>query len=329
MNRQGSRLAVIICTYTNERLAGLGRAIRSVLRQSRPPDELIVVVDHNEALLARVTRDFREVVVIDNWQAPGLSGARNSGIAAAGAELIAFIDDDAEAAPDWLERLELGFQDNHVFGVGGYVEAIWEERRPRWFPEEFDWVVGCSYRGLPEAAGNVRNLLGCNMAFRREVFQAVGGFRTGIGRIGTYPSGCEETELCIRAGQALQGQVLRYDPEVQVRHQVPPTRASWDYFRSRCYAEGLSKALITRFVGKDAGLSSERRHALRTLPRGLVRNFAGALIHRDPWRVVQGGVIAAGLGLAVAGFMRGRWSSVISPAAVAGAANRDLFFGDG
>src|SRR5205085_69247 len=94
-----------------------------------------------------------------------------------------------------------------VIGVGGTVEPLWLHGRPPWFPPEFDWVVGCTYCGMPEVAGPVRNLIGCNMSFRREVFEGVGGFRSGIGRIGTYP-------LQTRPGGVRRGvaDALRGDP---------------------------------------------------------------------------------------------------------------------
>ena len=80
-------------------------------------------------------------------QQRGISGARNSGIAAARGAIIAFLDDDAIAAPDWLEQLLAGYSSPNVLGVGGAIEPQWQGGRPRWFPPEFDWVVGCTYLG--------------------------------------------------------------------------------------------------------------------------------------------------------------------------------------
>ena len=307
MSRASINLAVVICTYSEGRWNDLVEAVGSVLRQTRPAQDLVVVVDHNPGLLGRVRHEFPGLNAVENWQAPGLSGARNTGIASTNASVIAFVDDDASAAPDWLERLEAGYQDARVLGVGGAVAPVWQGGRPAWFPEEFDWVVGCSYAGLPEAAGDVRNLLGCNMSFRREVFEVVGGFQSGIGRIGTYPAGCEETELCIRARRAWPERFFLYDPQVKVSHQVPASRGTWRYYRSRCYAEGLSKALVAQSVGSTDGLASERRHALRTLPRAIAKDLAGAALHGDVWGLGRAGAILAGLGFATAGLLSGRW----------------------
>ena len=130
-------------------------------------------------------RQLPDVIVTDNQQQQGLSGARNAGVAVAGGEVVAFLDDDATAAPDWLERLAAGYADPDVLGVGGAIEPVWSTSRPRCFPEEFDWVVGCTYRGLPQTPAPVRNLIGANMSFRRTVLNTIGGFRCDIGRIGS------------------------------------------------------------------------------------------------------------------------------------------------
>ncbi|TMG34990.1 MAG: glycosyltransferase family 2 protein [Chloroflexi bacterium] len=307
MSKEVTDIAVVICTYSEGRWNDLVQAVGSVLRQTRPARDLVVVVDHNPGLLSRVRHEFPGLTAVENWQSPGLSGARNTGLASTNASVIAFLDDDASAAPDWLERLEPGYQDTRVLGVGGFVAPVWQAGRPAWFPQEFDWVVGCSYRGLPESAGEVRNMLGCNMSFRREVFEVVGGFQSGIGRIGTYPAGCEETELCIRARRAWPERFFLYDPQVRVSHQVPAGRGTWRYYRTRCYAEGLSKALVAQSVGSTDGLASERRHALRTLPAAVAKDLAGVALHGDVWGLGRAGAIVAGLGFATAGLLSGRW----------------------
>ena len=116
------------------------------------------------------------------------------------------------------------------------------------------------------------------MLVRREVFEAIGGFRDGIGRVGTLPVGCEETELCIRARQHWPERHFLYVPQASVAHRVPPQRTTWRYFLSRCYAEGRSKAMISRFVGTQDALSSERGYVARTLPQGILRGFISTLI---------------------------------------------------
>jgi glycosyltransferase involved in cell wall biosynthesis len=298
-------VSVVICAYTVARWDDLVTAVESVQQQSASPREIVVVIDHNTALLERVRMHFPDVVAVENKESRGLSGARNSGVAVARGEVIAFIDDDAVAAPDWLAQLNAGYREPLVLGVGGAIKPLWMDGRPKWFPEEFNWVVGCTYRGMPRTTAPVRNLIGCNMSFRREVFEAIGGFRNGIGRVGTHPVGCEETEFCIRANQRWPQSVLLYESRARVQHRVPTSRACWDYFRARCYAEGLSKALVSRSVGTRDGLASERTYTFRTLPRGVIRGLADVAFHRDPTGLARAGAIVAGLATTTTGYLVG------------------------
>jgi glycosyltransferase involved in cell wall biosynthesis len=297
-------VSVIICAYTEDRWNDLVAAVQSVRAQSSPAHEIIVVIDHNPRLLERVRSEIPGIVVVDNSEPRGLSGARNSGLAVSRGDVIAFMDEDAAAARDWLQRLMSGYENPDVMGVGGAIEPVWVSGRPRWFPSEFDWVVGCTYKGMPTTSAPVRNLIGCNMSFRREAFEAVGGFRSGIGRVGTRPVGCEETELCIRARQHWPEKTFLYDPEARVYHRVPPTRVGWSYFRSRCYSEGLSKALVSQFVGADDGLASERTYTFRTLPSGVLRNLAD-VVRGDPAGPLRAGAITSGLAITTVGYAVG------------------------
>ena len=309
-----SSVAVVVCAYTMERLDDIERALASVGDQRRPPDELILVIDHNDDLVAVARERFLAARVIVNAESRGLSGGRNTGIASATSDIIAFLDDDAQAANDWLEKMLLWYEDPSVIAVGGTSEPVWRTGRPGWFPPEFDWVVGCSYRGLPTRPAAVRNLIGSNMSFRRHVFARVGGFHHAIGRIGARPVGCEETELCIRATRQIPGSRIVYDPAVRVSHYLPEGRARWQYFRSRCYAEGLSKAIVAELAGANRGLASERSYMTRTLPAGIMAGVRDAIRERSLGPLACAGAIIAGLCLTSAGFAVGStrrlWSRV-------------------
>ena len=298
-------ISVVICAYTEERWDELLVSVETVQRQTLSPFEIIVVIDHNVNLYQRASQTLKNMIVMENHGARGLSGARNSALALAKGSVIAFIDEDATASPDWLQVLSTQYHDQTVLGVGGQIKPIWQTGRPAWFPEEFDWVVGCTYRGLPEQAASVRNLIGCNMSFRHEVFSSVGGFRDGIGRIGTLPVGCEETELCIRARQFWPDRDFIYDPKALVFHRVPQKRSTFKYFLSRCYAEGLSKALVSRFTGARSGLNSEWKHVLNVLPLGVFQGLQDAILQRDMFGFHRAGAIISGLFFTVLGFGMG------------------------
>ncbi|HLL78181.1 MAG TPA: glycosyltransferase family 2 protein, partial [Ktedonobacteraceae bacterium] len=258
------KISVVICTYTEKRWDTLVAGITSVQQQSMPPHEVIVVVDNNSALAERLRAQFANITIVENVGMRGISTARNVGVALASGDIVAFMDDDAIAEWDWLTQVARHYDDPRVIGVGGNVLPAWTGERPRWFPEEFDWVVGCSYRGLPWQASPVRNFIGCNMSFRREVFPVVKGFQEELGRVKAHPVGCEETDLCIRVGRRWPDKILLYEPQAVVRQVVPASRENWRYFLSRCFFEGRSKAHLAKLVGSRAGLSAERAYALRT-----------------------------------------------------------------
>jgi glycosyltransferase involved in cell wall biosynthesis len=278
-----------------------------------------VVVDHDPELLARLRESLSGVSIVPNSHTRGLSGARNSGVDHATGAIVAFIDDDALPAPDLLERLAAGYQDVAVLGVGGAVHPAWELRAPGWFPSEFGWVVGCSYTGMPRMPSSIRNFIGCNMSFRRHVFDTVGGFLTVLGRVDSIPVGCEETEFCIRLSRRFPAGKLLFDPAATVQHTVPAERATWGYFRSRCYSEGRSKAQVARLLGPSQALESERSYAARTLPAGVLKavllRFKG-----DRGGFARAWAIVAGLAITTAGYVVGTlelWATRRSPAAPA------------
>jgi GT2 family glycosyltransferase len=279
--------------------------VASIRAQRRPPARTVLVVDHNPLLLERARFAFPELEVVPNVGRRGLSGARNTGVSHAIGEVVAFLDDDARAEPDWLERLAAGYTNLSIVGVGGAATPSWPGQRPFWLPPEFDWVVGCSFVGLPNTTAPVRNLIGANMSFRREVFDAVGGFTDGLGRIGSRPLGCEETELGIRLRQWRQGVHLMYEPAAIVRHRVTADRTAWRYFASRCYAEGLSKATVSRLVGSRDALETERHYVRSVLPRAVARAL-NPLRHSRSKGVAYIATIVAGLGFAAAGYVHGR-----------------------
>ncbi|OBC16662.1 family 2 glycosyl transferase [Mycobacterium sp. 852013-50091_SCH5140682] len=296
-------LSVVICAYTTRRWSDLCRAVDSVLDQVDRDTEVIVVIDHCDELQTLVSDRYSgevRVKVIPNTEQQGLSGARNTGVGAALGDVVAFLDDDAEADPGWARRLIGHYQDATVAGVGGYAAAVWPGARPAWMPREFDWVVGCSYTGQPTSVAPVRNPIGCNMSLRRSALESAGGFKSEVGRVGSVPVGGEETELCIRVRAAGRSAQILFDPDMRVHHHVSSDRATVRYFVRRCYHEGLSKAVVMALVGVADQLSSERAYVTRVLPRAVLREVGS--MSRDG--LARAAMICVGLGVTAAGYGR-------------------------
>lgn len=301
--------AAVICCYTPLRTADTLAAVRSVQAQAVPL-ELVVVVDHHDRLLARLRAELPEVRVLPSAGEPGLSGARNTGVTATTAEVVLFLDDDAVAEPGWAEALLGCFADPAVMAAGGTVEPAWEGgAAPAWFPAEFGWVVGCSYTGQPTGRARVRNPIGASMAVRRSALDRVGGFSSALGRVGTLPVGCEETELCLRIDRELPGSTVLLEPAGRVRHRVPVQRQRVGYAVRRCFHEGRSKAAVARISRSTSGLRTEADYTRTVLPRAVARHLrrAAAGSAADARAAFT---LVAGLTAAVAGFgletVRGR-----------------------
>lgn len=292
-------VSVIIAAFDNQRWGDLVEAVDSVSGQSRPAQETIVVIDHNEPLFSRAAAELSGVRVLENVLAQGASGARNTGVAASTSEVVVFMDDDATADPHWLEHLVTPFERLAVVGVGGRLEPAWSTRRPRWFAPEFDWVVGGSYRGMPERVTPVRNVWSGNMAIRREVFDAIGGFRLSFGKTGAR-SRPEDTDLCLRASSARQGTYWVFQPAALAHHKVPTSREQFRFFVRRCFAEGQGKADLAALGDRATAISSEKSYVRTVLPRGVVMGL-GEAIRGDPMGVARSGVIVLGLAAATAG----------------------------
>lgn len=272
----GLRLAVVLCCFSDDRRGELDRAVRAARGQLSPEtDELVVVVDHNESLRDWLTDRFPEgVTVVPNREERGLSGARNTGVAATEADVVVFLDDDAALRPGGLEAVRRAFADDTVVAIGGAVHPRWQSgAAPAWFPEEFGWVVGCDYRGLPPDGSEIRNPIGAAMAVRRDALLKAGGFSHRLGRVGSVPAGCEETLMGIELRRLFpESRIVRIE-DFAVDHNVPRSRANLRYFTDRCLHEGRSKAILSAMVGAGAGLSSERSFVLRTLSTGIARNL--------------------------------------------------------
>jgi GT2 family glycosyltransferase len=292
-------ISVVVACYTEDRFDGIRRALESVRKQSLEPRTVVVAVDNNESLADRLRAEFDWVTVVLNQGDRGSSATRNRGVESVKTSITAFLDDDETADEDWLLELSQPFTEQTVVGTGGTYEAVWARGKPSWFPDEFAWVVGGSYLGMPTETQEVRNVWAGNMAVRTAAFRALGGFRAEFGKHqGVYVP--EDTDLCIRLTAANEGRWI-YVPAAVVDHAVPTDRASLRFFVSRCFSEGRGKVLMSRGLGSSAVLAMEHAY-VKTSVRAAARHFA----RRSPSEMLQGTVILLGLASAGAGYW-GQW----------------------
>ena len=308
---------VILCAYTERRWPDLVAAIGSVRAQTAAPAEIVLVVDHNDALLARAGGTLAGVRCLRNDARRGLSGARNTASRRRRGEVVAFLDDDAVAEPDWLERLLAAYDDPRVLGGGRRrASRAGPAAGPALFPPEFDWVVGCTYRGMPEAAG-----AGAQRDRREHVVPPRRARRPSAGSARTSAASGRRADrlrgdraLPARAAGGCPDGIVLYEPRAVVHHRVPAERASWRYFAARCYAEGRSKAQVCRLAGARGALASERAHVAGPLRAAVARDVTATVQSRDPAALARVGAVAVGVSLASAGLVAGRALPASRPA---------------
>jgi glycosyltransferase involved in cell wall biosynthesis len=302
-------VAVIICAHLEERFANLLDAIRSIERQTRRPDELVVVIDANASLARRIRPVANGACVVELSEPGGLAAARNAGVAACSSEVVLFLDDDAIAHTQWVERLAATIDEPHVLGVSGYSAPIWGAERPAWLPDEFLWTLGCSYAGQPQWRSRVRNVYGGCCGLRRSLFTELGGYDVRLGRSLASHGGGEEAELCVRAQRRWPGSRFEFEPSAQIDHVVPAARLTLRYVLRRSYDEGKMKAAVARL--HPGALSPEVSFA-RNLPRAFTRYVGSGLALKRDGLARAGGITAIALAV-VAGLAVGRLRYLLAP----------------
>jgi GT2 family glycosyltransferase len=296
-------VSVIICCYTFDRLDDLREAIRSVVDQTIAPDEIVIAVDNNPDLFDALRDDLSpSIKLVLNDRVRGLSETRNVAIEAASASILAFLDDDVIAEPNWLEHMLRAFRDPDVMAVAGESTPLWERgAAPRWFPSEYDFIVGCTghKKLIVRSDGEVRSVTGSNMAFRADVFSRLGGWRQDLGR-GQTKTGGEEAELCLRLKSVLPGARIVYEPSAVVRHRVGRERSTLRYVFSYAFNEGIVRAQLRKYAlaFDRQPLAAEhlfvQRLVLSVIPQRLRRISQAGAIAQTFVTVVNTMLIAAG-----------------------------------
>jgi len=274
------RISFIVCTYNIEFFSDTVACINSLVDQDYVDDhidkEILLVMDENDKLYNMFLFSIPKSVNIIINKRPGLSEARNLGIVNAIGDIIVFIDDDAVADRRYALNVIKNYDDKKVIGTYG---KIFPKGKPN-YPEELYWLGGFTNKGFPEERCKVRNGYGCNMSFRRCVFDKVGLFNTNFGRVGKKLNNCEETEFSIKALSAFDGFKIMYDPSVIVHHKVHKYRQNLGYIIKRAYSEGVAKSRISRLhknKNGDNDLSTENTY-LKYLLVSAIPTYARCII---------------------------------------------------
>ena len=219
-------------------------AAESVLNQTYNNVELVVIVDGTPGVYDKILEDYdnhEDMIISCNDENVGLLQSRNRGAELATGDVVAFIDDDAIADEEWIERLVDAYENQNAIAAGGKMTPEWIAGKPSFLPEEFYWLIGVTHRGFADGAGEVRNTFGSNISFRTNLFEELGGFNVNIGgRKGDKNLQGGETELCARM-RTEYDQGIWYVPEAEVAHKVFQYRTKLGWLLDRAFWQGYSK----------------------------------------------------------------------------------------
>jgi glucosyl-dolichyl phosphate glucuronosyltransferase len=309
-------LTVCICThnrpgYVRDCLAGLGRQSVAVDRFD------VLIVDSGSPEPARTelqdlarSHPGARLIRVDE---PGVSAARNAGAAAASSDYIAYIDDDAIPAENWVAAIlgALADRGKRVAVLAGRILPKWEAPLPAWWPASLRGVLSIiEHEGRGEFRTNDlpagMEPYACNMVVHVRSLLDTGGFGTGIGRIGTALLSDEEIQLAWRLQDS--GLSARYDSRIVVFHQIQARRLNPEWLLSRLYWQGASTVLTRRLLHDGGAVWRElpRRLFVATLfaPTALWPSTSTRFLAPRWRRAYAAGFVRAALGWSVAGAAR-------------------------
>src|SRR5579871_273959 len=229
------RVSLVICTYN--RVDILPRCLAAACRQSIPSSwyQVIVVDNASSDHTRHVVRQFAAPSGLDVYYLyhpmQGLSHARNAGAAASSAPIVAYIDDDAIAAPDLLWSLLRTFDEYPGAAcVGGRIDLTLPVALPKWYSRFFDGAFSKFHldtSGVLKITDFSQYPFGANIAFRAEALRSIGGFNAAMGPVGGKYSGGDEIDAIIRL--IGRGYEIYYNPAAVVRHVILPSRIHWSH----------------------------------------------------------------------------------------------------
>ncbi|MDX2214293.1 MAG: glycosyltransferase family 2 protein [Oculatellaceae cyanobacterium bins.114] len=269
------QISAIICTHNRD--GYLGAAIDSLLEQDFPGEYEVIVIDNassdrtREVVEARLPHPRLQYVY---EPVTGLSVARNTGAQAAQSPILAYLDDDAVASPQWLRVLHAAYQTHDTLAIaGGKVTLLWAEgtSQPPWLSENLAANLGAYDLGEQIVYIDSPNLTprGLNYSIDREFLEKIGGFDVNLGRVGKNLLSNEElhmTELALGMGWQ-----VAYLPDALAAHNVAPERLERSWFLKRGWWQGISECYREQVTGR-AGLKQLGRGSERFL-RGIYRSL--------------------------------------------------------
>lgn len=266
-------ISIVVCAYSSNRFDMTVNCIDSISHSNYKNYEIILVIDGNKDLKQKMDFKYKgidNITIIENKKNEGPSVSRNRGVEIAKGDIIAFIDDDAFAEHDWLDRIAKNFSDYlEIDACGGKLLPVYD-KGAQILPEELLWTVGCTYKGHPEERQFVRNVISANMAVRKSVFNDVQFEKMFDGKNWKMEDTLFGLRLSMRRGNA-----ILYDPDMIVHHNVSKDRTKLKYLLERSYSEGKLKYDLGNMVKADftdKKVFRQEQNYLKILLLSIIRN---------------------------------------------------------
>ena len=263
---------ISVCVCTHARPHYLAKCLDGLRTQTVGADAFeVIVVDSGSppacaAMIAELASGFPNARLLRLDEA-GVSIARNAGARTATGDYVAYIDDDAVAAPDWVEQIRRVIQeeDRPPAVVGGRVLPLWEQPLPEWWPESLRGVLSIvefegkgEYRTPDLPAGMAP--WSVNMVIDRAAMLQLGGFDERLGRYANLLLSDEDVQLAWRLQES--GRSARYDSRIVVRHSIQAERLSPEWLVARLYWQGFSTVVTRRLMCEQHPVKREFRRRL-------------------------------------------------------------------
>ncbi len=239
-------LSLVVCTYNREKF--LLDCLDSIASQTLERDRFELIIVNNKSTdstadicdrFMKKTTELNTFYFLEEKQ--GLSHARNRGIQEAKGRIITFIDDDAIAQSDFLERILQFFEEYpNATACGGKVLAKFETKAPKWRNKFSDSLYFSHYdKGdqLFQYKGNDYPI-GCNMSFKASFYAEDVAFDPNLGRKGKSGAGFEEKAVFQTLRE--RGLAYYYDPKQVVQHQIDDFRCEKPYTTKLSRGLGIS-----------------------------------------------------------------------------------------
>jgi glycosyltransferase involved in cell wall biosynthesis len=288
-------ISVVICSHNQADYLHL--CLKSLAGQTIPIEqfEIIVVDNASQDHTKDVILNFSDMQNLRYIYEPnlGLSNARNTGWQVAQSDLVAFLDSDAIASPDWLIQVKERFASNlhKPSAVGGKIAPIWEGKRPDWLCQDLETYIGIiDWSDTPFIIDDESPyyLAGSNLAYRTDVLQRAGGFNARLGRKGSKLLSNEE--ILLQKKLIYMNLSVYYDPNICVEHHIKPHCLKKKWFYKRFFWQGVSDVIVEYQVSLMKG---NPWYTVSHIREDLARLFSEAKRYFKGWINRSAGSVAS------------------------------------